>query len=925
MCPAPTDLVPLNALLHGYADRLPSPQELETLPHLGERFAAIRSASVLLTTTHFLDDASETDWQNWLLSFHASTSPRPLHAPTVRRRAGIIRHAFAYLLRGDDPAPKKMENCLDPGGTYHVSGLGPAFWSACVQSTNWKRLPGWLPETWSALNRLGVARGTTTADRYASLVEVCEMILGNYPRFSAQNVDHFLILVDRMTARELCHPADAPHGDFIGDAVSRLRSAISLREHLKHRGEALTRAQHKLAEGLHAGNPGMLSAALAEADPTGWERADVAWSEHGETLLSWARQLWEGSPATLSRRLQSFWQSDPLPGAGLWLPAALLHLRDPLQYRIWNEPVRKGYALIDDAVAFVNDPAESYRLFNEGMDWLCQCYSLHPLLTTNLLVALGEDTTRCERSGFRGFCRDTFHFLAELEANNNLAWMNDNRARYRFAVRSPLVELCERLTAEYVEPVLKGVHQLPVATGARNGQALTSICKNAYGNSELYNTAVWITFCPPASRAGDRERQPQFFIRLDPTGLRFGLRLGPRAKDARKRLACNLRDQHDSIRESLEASGGLTEVGEWSNLLPWVESKREIEIARALPADSPLLVDDALVGEVVLMFDRLVPLYISSLEDNPQPRLEYWTGKGCCSESSFLGETYLDEKWLERARELLGMKRQLILQGVPGTGKTHVARCLGKLLTGGREEAIRLIQFHPAYSYEEFVEGIKVRSIEVEGKREINYPVEDGLLTSFAAQAALHPSQPHVLIIDEMNRGNLPRIFGELLFLLEYREQEVELPYSHGKFRLPANLYLIGTMNALDRSTTPIDNALRRRFSILEMPPDARVLSRWLSEHPPRNPEFAHQVLELFERLNARLRDDIGPDAMVGHSYFMVPNLDEGKLNAIWKHHVVPLLAELFVTQPGRLSGYELGGFLKGESTRRRERKPVRA
>src|SRR5207244_4805803 len=144
-------------------------------------------------------------------------------------------------------------------------------------------------------------------------------------------------------------------------------------------------------------------------------------------------------------------------------------------------------------------------------------------------------------------------------------------------------------------------------------------------------------------------------------------------------------------------------------------------------------------------------------------------------------------------------------------------------------ETVRLVQFHPAYSYEEFVEGIKAKSIEVNGRHEVTYPVEEGLLCHFAAQAELNPATAHVLVIDEINRGNLPRVFGELLYLLEYREQTLTLPYSRRAFRLPANLYLLGTMNAADRSVTLVDQALRRRFSFLDMPPDARVLSSWLS------------------------------------------------------------------------------------------------
>src|SRR5690606_19123713 len=111
-------------------------------------------------------------------------------------------------------------------------------------------------------------------------------------------------------------------------------------------------------------------------------------------------------------------------------------------------------------------------------------------------------------------------------------------------------------------------------------------------------------------------------------------------------------------------------------------------------------------------------------------------------------------------------------------GKTHVARCLARFLARDRDDRVRLVQFHPAYSYEEFVEGIRVRNVEVNGRSEVTYPVEDGVLGAFAEQAARHPSEPHVLVIDELNRGNLPRIFGELLYLLEYRDQAVTLPYS---------------------------------------------------------------------------------------------------------------------------------------------------
>ena len=232
------------------------------------------------------------------------------------------------------------------------------------------------------------------------------------------------------------------------------------------------------------------------------------------------------------------------------------------------------------------------------------------------------------------------------------------------------------------------------------------------------------------------------------------------------------------------------------------------------------------------------------------------------------------------------------------------------------------MQFHPAYSYEEFVEGIRVRSVTNEGRSDITYPVEDGLLCEFAARAAARPAQPHVLVIDEINRGNLPRIFGELLYLLEYRGQAVELPCSRRAFRLPDNLYLLATMNASDRSIALIDQALRRRFSFLPMDPDARVLSSWLMGQPLVGEAMAARVLRLFDRLNAKLRTEVGPGSQVGHSFFMVPHLDEGRLRVIWQHHIRPLLDEIFAGQPGRAATY--AALLDNDSPRPRPSRPTR-
>ena len=156
-----------------------------------------------------------------------------------------------------------------------------------------------------------------------------------------------------------------------------------------------------------------------------------------------------------------------------------------------------------------------------------------------------------------------------------------------------------------------------------------------------------------------------------------------------------------------------------------------------------------------------------------------------------------------------------------------------------------------------------------------------------------------------------------MLYLLEYRDQAILLPYSRREFKLPGNLVLIGTMNSADRSTALLDQALRRRFSFLDMPPDAAILSEWLRAHPPRDGEsFAGRVVQLFEGLNRRLSEDLGASFQVGHSYFMVPDLDESVLRTVWEHQVRPLVQEYFTLQPARATRFEFDELWNGGKRR---------
>ncbi|MYB40889.1 MAG: AAA domain-containing protein [Chloroflexi bacterium] len=262
-------------------------------------------------------------------------------------------------------------------------------------------------------------------------------------------------------------------------------------------------------------------------------------------------------------------------------------------------------------------------------------------------------------------------------------------------------------------------------------------------------------------------------------------------------------------------------------------------------------------------------------------------------------ELLLSAGFLHDVERLLEDKGQVIFQGPPGTGKTYVARKLAACLAGSPSR-VRLVQFHPSYAYEDFVQGYRP-SLDTEGRA--SFRLQNGPLVQMAQHAQAKPDAKHFLVIDEVNRGILAKVFGELYFLLEYRDEPMRLQYSDEPFKLPRNLYIIGTMNTADRSIALVDLALRRRFHFVEFHPDKppveHLLGWWLERNVPEMDWVADVVDLANEKLDNR-------EAAVGPSYFMQDDLDEDKVALTWEHNVLPYIEEQLYGQPGRLAEFDL-------------------
>ena len=257
------------------------------------------------------------------------------------------------------------------------------------------------------------------------------------------------------------------------------------------------------------------------------------------------------------------------------------------------------------------------------------------------------------------------------------------------------------------------------------------------------------------------------------------------------------------------------------------------------------------------------------------------------TKKDFLEEVFISEAKYDELYAVLMRKQNIILQGAPGVGKTFAAKRLAYSIMGAKnDDHIQFVQFHQNYSYEDFVEGYRPAAS--------GFVRTDGIFKRFCIDAADAPDEKFFFIIDEINRGNLSKIFGELLMLIEkdYRGQAATLPYSGRSFTVPKNLYIIGMMNTADRSLAMIDYALRRRFSFVDMEPgfDTDGFKEYMNS---KGSSTMKALVEEVKQLNVDIKEKLGKGFCIGHSYFVFDEpCSDALLKNIVNYDILPMLAE---------------------------------
>ncbi len=517
------------------------------------------------------------------------------------------------------------------------------------------------------------------------------------------------------------------------------------------------------------------------------------------------------------------------------------------------------------------------------------------LISQKDVRGIAQSADDCPFSAF------SFELLEELRKTPTKAFYDERQDEFREALEEPFQRLLLSVGDELPDP-MKGALETKKRVFAR-------IPKNDYGRGGAH-AYYWGAFFP---QGGRRIADAQLFLWMNADVLDFGFYIGEYASEQRERFLRNVVKHRalllEKVAPQLAGQGldygprrGFIDPGgtdrTFDDFRTWLDEvdRESIRVMGRLSRDEVLASSEReLVDRIKEVFTNVYPLFLLATLDEPQSGIASFLDEPEVVEPNVeypleecVVETGIDAEELNRWVRAIERKGQAIIYGPPGTGKTFIAEKLAQHLIGGGDGFSELVQFHPAYAYEEFVQGIRPRTGD---NGRLEYPMQSGRFLEFCDRAR-RCRDKCVMIIDEINRANLARVFGELMYLLEYRDQVVPLA-GGGRFSIPPNVRIIGTMNTADRSIALVDHALRRRFAFIALRPKYDILKRF---HAGNNfdPEGLIGVLH---ELNAQIAD---PDYEVGITFFLKRDLHD-HISDIWQMEIEPYLEEYFFDQPDKV------------------------
>jgi len=533
------------------------------------------------------------------------------------------------------------------------------------------------------------------------------------------------------------------------------------------------------------------------------------------------------------------------------------------------------------------------------------------------------------------FSAKTFELLELLHAQPTQAFYKEHKDEFKTHLETPLAKLFQEVAKRMPSDMAELLEM--------ENRILARIPKNDYGQGGAWDF-LWGAFYP---KGGKRIEDAQLYITANHQGLKYGFSVADYGKAARERFASNVtampadaaaklsqslsacgivygeQDDGYSLMKSGAASGQTKSLEEWTKHLDQFGPTAKTYLSKEQAVS---MSGDELAGKIADLFKRLFPLFLMARQEQqsaqqialeptkptavpvgdtgedddadipPQANLEHYD-KSKAMNGLFLAEVQFDEM-LDALKE----KKNVVLQGAPGVGKTFVAKRLAYALNESNDQRqVEMIQFHQSYSYEDFIQGFRPTP-------NGHFDLKFGIFYHFCRRAQRDEAakKPYVFIIDEINRGNLSKIFGELMMLIEPdkrgKEHAIPLAYSQNadeRFYIPENLHLIGMMNTADRSLAMVDYALRRRFRFITLRPEfsSDAFGKFLGDAGAA-PELTKKIVTRMNALNEVIAADtknLGPGYQIGHSYFCPRNgvkPSEDWYRRVIESEIVPLIQE---------------------------------